>query len=971
MKRYIKMFSVIICLLFWSFVANAGTTGKIVGSVKDKNSGDPLIGANVVLEGTNFGAATDIDGYFVIINIPPGTYDLTVYYVGYAQVTIKNISVNVDRTTSQEISMSPAAVEGETVTVEATRPIVEMDRTHSSSVVSSKTVELLPVTELEEIIQLQSGVVSSGGQLHFRGGRAREVSYVIDGIPVNNTFDQDGGSLVEIDNNMVSELEVISGTFNAEYGQAQSGVVNVVTKRPTSDFHFKLEGYAGDWVSNKDNVFLGVKDVDPSAERNIQASISGPIIGNKLGFFVTGRFRQFQSLQWAERRFNAYDGWRIAAYREWLGNNGNNNSGSIISIPDTLVTGDLLQGPMQTGDYFSLQAKLNYAITPKLSLTYTGFGSYQETRGLTNTNLTFAPDFRATNQDLRYSQFLRLQHFPTENFFYTIAATYQRDTGDNFFRKDNKIARFPGDEGIVLAPFNATTANAFGRQFSLGGTSGLYTGAPGRNYVDQYQLQGDFNWQMDKYNFIKAGISYTRHYYDVYRRGFDTVTDWDNNPYAPTTLVDPTDLTFEEYWNAQVLFWRNWESIYGKERIREVGRDEVALYSDYQNEPVEYAFYLQDKLELGSDIIINAGMRYDVFDPNERVPKNYRTEAELVGDVSNLIGASIKKQVSPRMGISFPISSKGAFHASYGHFFQMPAHQRMFNAPLVSISPIDLEGRRLGNADLEPERTIAYEIGLQQAITEGIGVAVTAYYKDFKNLLGIEQVKTNDQVTYTRYVNRDYGVSKGITLDITKRSGKINGGINYSLSFANGSNSDPTEIFLISTTTNSNTEDETFADRQIAPLDWDQRQTVNGFINIVEPNNWSIGITGFVDSGTPFTPDTRGFLEQFGLSDRENRNLGKKPFRWTIDLKAKKNLNLSGVKGKLFLKVDNLFDHLNQENVFVFTGRADQNARLPEQQEPFERQINAEGLITTAEADLNPNFFSEPRKVQIGFEITL
>ena len=960
-----KPTAIILLFLLMSFVVlHAGTTGKIAGSVVDANTGEPLIGANIVLEGTNLGAATDVDGYFVILNVSPDAYKLTVFYVGYKETTLNNVRVSVDRTTTLEIKMTSAAIEGETVTVEAERAAIELDRTHSSSVVTSETVDLLPVTEIEEIIQLQSGVVSSGGQLHFRGGRAREVSYVVDGVAVNNSFAQNGGSLVEVDNNMVAELEVITGTFNAEYGQAQSGVVNIVTRRPAAKFSGNVEYYAGDWLSNKTNIYSEVNNFDVVAEQNVQFSLTGPILSDKLGFFITGRYNNSESVQWYQRRFSSEDGWRIAAYREWAKDN--IQAGGVIRVPDSLVTGDGSTGPAVTSDYGSLQAKLTFSVTPKITVAYTGFGSYRESHGSTARVNVFSPDNRQTTQDWRYSHFLRFQHFPSDNFFYNFAASYQRDDGDSYFRKDNKIAQFPGDDGIMVSPFTITTTNlSGGTQFNIGGTSGLYTNAEGRNYVDKYAFQGDFNWQVDKINLIKAGFSVTQHYYDIYNRGFQLTSAWENNDWPLDNFVNPRGMSFDDYWSSLNLYWRNWETIFDTTRVREVGRDEVESYSDYSNKPFEMAFYLQDKLELGSDIILNAGVRYDYFNANEKVPANYRAEASLVGSEQNLVQSTVKSQFSPRFAISFPISSQGAFRASYGHFFQMPPHGRMFNQPLVSLSPIDLEDRLLGNADLEPEKTVAYEIGLQQGIGTSIAVNISAYYKDFRNLLGIEQVQTVDGVKYTRFVNRDYGLSKGIVVDVTKRSGNFNGGMNYTMAYTNGSNSDPTELFLVNATPSVTGATEVFVDRQVAPLDWDQRHTFNCYVNFVKPNNWSVGITGFLDSNTPFSPD---FLENFGLNEREFRNSANKPLSWSIDLKAKKNLNIAGLKSVLFFKVDNIFDHLNAENVFAASGKADENARLPEITLVMEGEIESEGVISFQEADLRPDFFSAPRKVQVGFE---
>ena len=201
LKITFHVFSIVL-LLFLIMNANlqAGITGKIVGKVTDKETGDGLIMANVMVKGTNFGAATDTQGDFVIINVPPGTYQLVVSYIGYATVTVEKVLVSADRTTKQNVALTPEAYQGEEVIVEAERPAVEMDRTHSASIVRAETVDMLPVTELSEVIELQSGIVSSGGELHFRGGRGREVAYLIDGIPVSNAYSQGGGNNVAIEN---------------------------------------------------------------------------------------------------------------------------------------------------------------------------------------------------------------------------------------------------------------------------------------------------------------------------------------------------------------------------------------------------------------------------------------------------------------------------------------------------------------------------------------------------------------------------------------------------------------------------------------------------------------------------------------------------------------------------------------------------------------------------------------------------
>ncbi len=945
----------------------AGTTGKIVGTVTDKSTGDMLIGANIVLEGSGLGASTDQDGYFAILNIPPGVYTLTVYYVGYSTLKIQNVNVSIDRTTTRNVELTPEAIRGEEIIVEAKRPAVEMDRTHSASIVSSKTVDSMPVTEINEVLQLQAGVVSTDGELHFRGGRAREVAYIVDGIPVSNSYSQNGGNNVEIENSMIQELEVITGTFNAEYGSAQSGVVNIVTKKPEDKFSGTLQLYSGEWLSSKNNIYMGVSNFNPLAEKDMQLSLSGPILHGKMGYFISGRFNNWQSLEWYDRRFVPVDGWRIAAYRLWYQQHfmEQTNATGVIYIPDSLGTGDRSKGPLVTGNSLSLNGKLIFLPRQNISITYQFFGSFDKYNGLYNTTTNQAFSFRRYQPDeagkilmLANSHFLRFQHTLTTNLYYNLAFSYQHNDGESYYRKDNKVALYPGDTGI-----QPITSGSNG--FTLGSTGGFYTGKDGRGYIDQYLANGDIDWQLGKHNFIKAGFLAKQHYINVYSRGFRESREWTNNSFPLQEELNGANMSFPAYWDSLIGYWQNWESRFHTTPFIAIQDTEVALYRDFNITPVEAAFYVQDKLELG-DIIANAGLRLDVFQPNEKVPVNFRTESFNLGAEANLRDATVKYQLSPRVGLSFPISSNGAFHAAYGHFFQMPSFQYMYNAPLVIMTPLQLNGFLMGNADLEPEKTITYEVGLQQGITRDLAVDVTAYYKDFKNLLGIEQINTIDNISYQRYINRDYGNARGITIGFTKNGDFVNGGVNYSLAFANGSSSDPQALELINTAIQYGGENVVFAERKILPLNWDQRHTINAFINLVREAKWSLGLVGFYDTGVPFSPT---FVERFDIAEREYRNSASKPARWSIDLKAKKMLKIGDLETTLFLKIDNIFDHLNQEQVYASTGRADQIARVPDEQKLLEERLRLEGLFTLNDIDIRPENFSQPRKVQLGLEV--
>ncbi|HCD53050.1 MAG TPA: TonB-dependent receptor, partial [Balneolaceae bacterium] len=227
MKRF-KQILLVLSLLLLPAVLFA-QSGKITGKILDADTKEPLIGATVGIQGTTKGAIADIDGNYLMLNVPPGTYVLEARYIGYATVVVQEVIVRTDLTTTQDFELALESFEGEEVVVVAERQAVIKDITSSEARVSSEEIEKLPVQEVTDVIQLQAGVnVGNNGAIHIRGGRASEVSYVVDGIRV--TDDYDGSNGVRLENAAIQELQVISGSFNAEHGQALSGVVNVVTK---------------------------------------------------------------------------------------------------------------------------------------------------------------------------------------------------------------------------------------------------------------------------------------------------------------------------------------------------------------------------------------------------------------------------------------------------------------------------------------------------------------------------------------------------------------------------------------------------------------------------------------------------------------------------------------------------------------------------------------------------------------------
>ncbi|MFH0882443.1 MAG: TonB-dependent receptor, partial [bacterium] len=251
--------------------AFAGTTGKIAGRITDASTGEPLSLVNVVVDGTTRGAATDLDGYYFIINLSPGTYTLNVSALGYKAQIITGIDVSVDKTSNVDVELESEVIQGEAVTVVAQRPAVEKDRTFATATVGDQDLQVMPVNAISEVVNIQAGVVDG----HFRGGRGGEVVYMIDGIPVQDVYDN--SQATGIDQEVVKELQVITGTFNAEYGQAMSGVVNMVTKDGGDRYSGMAGAQFGDYYSDHKNQFDYIDNINPNAINNYQFSLSGPV----------------------------------------------------------------------------------------------------------------------------------------------------------------------------------------------------------------------------------------------------------------------------------------------------------------------------------------------------------------------------------------------------------------------------------------------------------------------------------------------------------------------------------------------------------------------------------------------------------------------------------------------------------------------------------------------------------------------
>jgi len=381
---------------------------------------------------------------------------------------------------------------------------------------------------------------------------------------------------------------------------------------------------------------------------------------------------------------------------------------------------------------------------------------------------------------------------------------------------------------------------------------------------------------------------------------------------------------------------------------------------------------MQTKLNLG-EIILNAGLRYDYLDPNDRYAPDYSgVYPELVGADTFYVDAKPKEKLSPRFGLSFPISEKGAMRLSYGHFFQSPSFEKMYQNPVLPhYNKFSIMDSRIGNPNLKPEQTVQYELGLQQEVTSGLALELTVFYKDIRDLLGIEILTLSDATTFFRYINREYGNSTGVTVAFSyvDPAGKISTSVDYTYMVAKGSASSAEAIRDVAILSGSNRGAYTLATRRIDYLGWDQTHSLNGTVSFKPRQDIYLSLIGQLGSGLPYTPSTLN--PNIEIPGGWWANSGRKPLTWNIDFKANKQFKVAGMRVGIFLNIFNLFNQLNELHVDSITGHAGPRAYTPEIGALRYYRLDAVGTFTREEADYNPTQYSRPRLIQIGMSVGL
>lgn len=887
-RNFQNILLLIILIMFLAWEAWAGTTGKITGRVMDAGTGEPLIGVNIYLDGYPYGSATDLDGFFLILNVPPGTYTVVAQMLNYQETRIENVKVNIDLSTRLDFKMNEQALDlGEEITVIAERPLIQKDVTSTSVSVSSDEIRAMPVENYSEVVNLQAGVFDG----HFRGGRKGEVTYLIDGIPVNDQFNN--SAAVEVENTSIQQLEVISGTFNAEYGQAMSGVVNIVTRDGSNRLESEVSAYVGNYFSNHTTIFPNLGIDQGGTSENLQVTLSGPVpYFRKIKFFLTGRYFNESGNLYGRRLYNIDD--------------------AIFFFPSG--TGAYVS--MDPNKKYSFNGKLTYYLTSTIKLSYSLLWDDNEHKDYDHA-YRLAPDGIKTHYRKDWLHSAIINHTLSGTSFHTLKFS------QNYSKYDGYVFENPNDPRYV--------------QPEVGTPESGYTFRSGGNQSDRYSRglttsigKYDFVSQVSKEHKIGIGAEFRAHDLTQFYTSFRA------KPGAPVDSIHAI--------------------VYPDE--------ESAGFERYRKKPFEFNGYIQDKMEY-EDFIVNLGVRFEYFDPNTKMPSDSRNPNYLSLFPSGEKQADAKIQISPRLGVAFPISSQGVIHGSYGHFFQIPNFEQLYRGiydnPDNGKSEFKLVSEQgetgalgvvVGNPDLKPQRTTKYELGLQQGLLPTLVMDLTMYYSDIRNLVQVEILETYDTRKYARFSNSDYANVKGFIFGLEKRfSGGWAATVDYTYQTAKGNNSDPQAVF-------NDTRDNVEPEKKFIRLDWDQRSTLNFSVTTGKPGNWNLSIIGRIGSNTPYTAD-----RYFNPVDITFRNDRQKPATYSFDLKAEKYINMSGVNLSFFAYIYNLFDRLNEYNVYGSSGRAgvDYNAYISTGE--------VIGLHTKEDYIRNPTYYSDPRQIRLGMGI--
>lgn len=929
-----------ITILTGSIFAQSGT-GKLAGKILDADTNEPLPGANVMLMNTSQGAATDMNGNYFILNILPGTYDVQISFVGYGSKIIKDVRIVAGITYELNQKLSAGLSMDEIVVTD--KKFFEEKSTNTVKVIDSKQIQKLPVKGVSNLASLQAGVVVSEGNggadgnatINVRGGRGGEVLYIVDGVPQNDAYT--GGNNSQVSNAAIDQLSFQIGGYEAKYGQAQSGIINVTTKSGSPTY----------------NVFgdvLTSSFTDDYGYNLYTATVDGPIIpGNKNHtFFLSG-----------ER------GWFLDADPHAVN----------LVIPSVGINTSVL--PNNSANVWRFTAKTMHNFDPftvRLSANVNTRDNYTYTHTYAKNNSEHNPLTKREN----YSFSGRLSHNLSSSSFWNLNIgykLYKNESGDGVW--------FDNIEAYGDTSYNAPYLTIQGSRVNLDPVQlffgkGRVSNAYSKIHNSSLNVDVDFTSQIDNHLLeVGGGLQY------------NTLRIYTLGPVV--VALDKDTKTLEERIAIQNPFYFGFDITGQNTADNDVytnydGRD--FLTSAKPKHPVVVYAYVQDRFEL-SDLVLNLGVRFDYFDSKEQILRDealpYAFGDPFEFDAADFVSKDPEFFVSPRIGLGFPVTASTVFHAQYGKFIQPPTLQDVVTSINALSSLVKDDNFGVNTGHVNSEETTQYELGFRQVLGDNFGALnLTAFYKNTKGLVNNETVffrrSEGGQVSrYYRPYNSDFGTIKGFALSLTlSRLSYFSVNLDYTYSLAEGTGSS-TNSSVTAAFRNPNGE----TPKVIAPLDFDQRHT--GVINVsfYAPEgelgvfeNTSVNAIISFNSGRPYTP-----LTSQDLTPGANSNWGDNkgyinstygPGSNRIDLRVEKEFTIGeNIRISPYVWIENLLDADNVVNVYRSTGSASTSGYLLTDEGRKKAETGGAAYVSDYKAlEQDPTNYGIPRLIKLGLKVS-
>jgi hypothetical protein len=784
-KSYLPIFLLVLLLPFTLLFS--GTTGKMAGVITDSETGEPLVGVNIVLEGTLFGAATDVDGYYVILQVPPGSYRVNASFIGYVDYTLTDVRVNIDLTTRLDFKLKPTVITGDAVTVVAQRPVVQPDVSASIADIQAEQIQALPVQSVEDVITLQAGVQG----LNVRGGGSDQTAFVVDGFTLRD--ERDNTPFTGVALSAIADMQIQTGGFSAEYGNIRSGLINVVTREgdaqkysgtitaqysPAADKHFGpsfndpnsywLRPYLdpavawtgtdnGAWDENTQIQYPSFVGWNAISQQTLQDDDpSNDLTPEAAQRLFTWQHRRELDITKPDYNIDGGFGGPVPFISKPLGKLRFFISGR--TVREKFIVP--LARDQYEEDNFLL--KLTSNVSPSMKLTL--FGIYNNQKSVASGDVGLPGFFRSSNSianaltDIGFidSRIFYDGYFaPTQIERMNIGAEFSQSLSNTTFYNARlehvrtKYNTFPKTwrnndpiyeivEGFFVdeAPVNTDSNLVFGIDGLL---MGVRANARDFTKLRTTTFKFDITSQLDRINLVKAGLEFV---HNNFQMEFGAI-----NGALPSERP-----------------WTSWE-----------------------RNPIRFALYLQDKIEF-QGLIANLGLRMDYVDPRgtwwdldpfDQAFFSSDYDPDNPANDTLFVQTNVKKQtfLSPRLGVAHPITSVSKIYFNYGHFRQISITDRLFVVRRITLDAM----RDFGDPDLPFQRTIAYELGYEHSLFQNYLLRLAGYYKDVSDQADQTLYQSaNGKVRYDQSTSKSYEDIRGFEITLEKRAGKwLTGFINY------------------------------------------------------------------------------------------------------------------------------------------------------------------------------------------------